>query len=121
MEFVAGWALGERPAVTQVSRDAVSVFSDGATHVLPFHRPSAAAEETATSDRIAAPMPGAIGKLTVAAGTRVAAGAPLVVLEAMKMEHTLRAPRDGTIAEILVREGDQVEDGAVLVTLQEEA
>ncbi|NDW05498.1 acetyl/propionyl/methylcrotonyl-CoA carboxylase subunit alpha [Jiella pacifica] len=104
-----------------VSRDAVSVFSDGATHVLPLHRPSDAAEETATSDRIVAPMPGAIGRLTIAAGARVAAGAPLVVLEAMKMEHTLKAPRDGTIAEILVREGDQVEDGAVLVTLEEES
>ncbi|ORE86656.1 methylcrotonoyl-CoA carboxylase subunit alpha [Aurantimonas sp. 22II-16-19i] len=104
-----------------VSRDAVSVFSDGATHVLPFYRPSAAAEETATSDRVVAPMPGTIGKLTLAAGARVAAGAPLVVLEAMKMEHTLKAPRDGTIAEILVCEGDQVEDGAVLVTLEEEA
>ena len=104
-----------------VSRDAVSVFSDGATHVLPLYRPSAAAEETATSDRIVAPMPGTIGKVTVVAGERVAAGAPLVVLEAMKMEHTLKAPRDGTIAEILVCEGDQVEDGAVMVTLEEEA
>ncbi len=103
-----------------VSRDAVTVFSDGASHILPLYRPSAAAEETVTSDRIVAPMPGAIGRLTVAAGARVVAGAPLVVLEAMKMEHTLKAPRDGTIAEILVREGDQVEDGAVLVTLEEE-
>ncbi|MCQ0986911.1 acetyl-CoA carboxylase biotin carboxylase subunit [Jiella marina] len=104
-----------------LSDDAVTVFSDGAAHILPLYRPSAAAETAPSVDRIVAPMPGTISKLAVEAGARVTTGAPLVVLEAMKMEHTLKAPRDGTIAELLVALGDQVEDGAVLVTFGEEA
>jgi len=104
-----------------LSDDAVTVFSDGAAHILPLYRPSAVAETAPSADRIVAPMPGTISKLAVEPGARVTTGAPLVVLEAMKMEHTLKAPRDGTIAELLVALGDQVEDGAVLVTFGEEA
>ena len=50
-----------------------------------------------------------------------ARGAPLIVLEAMKMEHTLTAPRDGVVAEVLVKVGDQVADGMVLLALESEA
>ncbi len=46
---------------------------------------------------------------------------PLVILEAMKMEHTLKAPRNGVIGEVLVAEGEQVTDGTVLLALAEEA
>jgi 3-methylcrotonyl-CoA carboxylase alpha subunit len=50
----------------------------------------------------------------------VAKGQPLLILEAMKMEHTIAAPHDGTIAEIAT-EGAQVSDGTVLVRFAEEA
>ena len=46
---------------------------------------------------------------------------PLIILEAMKMEHTLKAPRDGVIGEVMVNEGEQVTDGTILLVLAEEA
>ena len=49
----------------------------------------------------------------------MAKGDPLIVLEAMKMEHTLTAPRDGKIAEVMVAAGDLVQEGAVLVRLED--
>ncbi|MBW3666055.1 MAG: ATP-grasp domain-containing protein [Actinobacteria bacterium] len=65
-----------------------------------------------------APMPGKVIRVDVEAGDEVAEGQVLVVLEAMKMEHTLRAPHDGTISEIHCSPGDQVEAGAVLVVVE---
>jgi 3-methylcrotonyl-CoA carboxylase alpha subunit len=67
---------------------------------------------------LAAPMPGRVVKLMVKAGTRVAKGQPLLILEAMKMEHTIAAPADGTVKEILYREGDQVLEGAELLRVE---
>jgi 3-methylcrotonyl-CoA carboxylase alpha subunit len=64
-----------------------------------------------------APMPGKVSRLRVAVGDVVAAGAPLVVLEAMKMEHTLTAAEAGVVAEVLVREGEQVDAGQVLAVV----
>jgi 3-methylcrotonyl-CoA carboxylase alpha subunit len=63
-------------------------------------------------------MPGLVAKLHTTLGATVTKGDPLVVLEAMKMEHILTAPRDGRIAELLVAEGDQVSDGTMLVRLE---
>jgi 3-methylcrotonyl-CoA carboxylase alpha subunit len=57
----------------------------------------------------------------VTAGAQVAAGTPLALLEAMKMEHTLTAARAGIIAEVLVGAGAQVEAGAALIRLEEGA
>ncbi len=80
-----------------------------------------AAGEDVGSDRIIAPMPGLVKKLIAKAGNAVKKGEPLLVLEAMKMEHTLNAPRDGILGEVLVVEGAQVEDGSLLIALEEEA
>lgn len=63
------------------------------------------------------PMPGAVVRIEVIQGSRVQAGTPVVVLEAMKMEHTVRAPADGVIAAISVAAGDQVESGQVLAVV----
>ena len=65
-----------------------------------------------------APMPGSVVQLRVAVGDEVEAGDVLVVLEAMKMEHTLRAPHGGTVREVGAALGDQVETGAVLVVIE---
>jgi propionyl-CoA carboxylase alpha chain len=62
-----------------------------------------------------APMPGKVVEVRVAAGERVTAGATLLILEAMKMEHHVTAPSDGLIEEILVAVGSQVETGANLL------
>jgi pyruvate carboxylase subunit A/propionyl-CoA carboxylase alpha chain len=69
---------------------------------------------------LAAPMPGAVVRILVAVGDTVEAGQPLLVLEAMKMEHTIRSPQDGTVAAINVAEGEQVQIGAVLAALAAE-
>ena len=61
-----------------------------------------------------APMPGTVIRLGAAPGDRVTAGAPLIWLEAMKMEHTVAAPADGVLVEVEVSVGQQVDVGAVL-------
>ncbi|HVQ94031.1 MAG TPA: biotin carboxylase N-terminal domain-containing protein [Mycobacteriales bacterium] len=65
-----------------------------------------------------APMPGTVLRLAVAVGDRVAAGAPLLALEAMKMEHAITAPAAGTVTALPVGTGSQVDAGAVLVVLE---
>ena len=66
-----------------------------------------------------APMPGLVLRILVKEGDVVAKGAPLLILEAMKMEHQLAAPRDGKIASINCKEGELVQPGIELVTLEQ--
>ena len=68
----------------------------------------------------AAPMPGKITVVNVADGDQVEVGDVLVVLEAMKMEHSIRAPRDGLIATVHVSIGDQVDDGTDVLEMEPE-
>jgi 3-methylcrotonyl-CoA carboxylase alpha subunit len=75
------------------------------------------AEALAGGASIKAPMPGRIARVLTAEGKQVAQGERLIVLEAMKMEHTLAAPRAASVDKVLVSEGEQVQDGKVLVTL----
>ncbi|MCX6464561.1 MAG: ATP-grasp domain-containing protein [Pseudonocardiales bacterium] len=67
---------------------------------------------------LVAPMPGGVVRVLAAVGDTVAAGTPLVVLEAMKMEHTVAAPADGELAELHVGPGDQVDTGQVLAVVR---
>ena len=71
-------------------------------------------------DRVTSPMPGTVLSVHVEAGQSVEAGAQLVVVEAMKMEHTVRAAHPGTVAEILVKAGDPVRLDQPLLVLQAE-
>jgi propionyl-CoA carboxylase alpha chain len=66
-------------------------------------------------------MPGTVVKVVVESGAEVAAGDPVLVLEAMKMQHTVTAPHDGTVAEINVEPGSQVASGEVLAVVEETA
>lgn len=66
---------------------------------------------------VAAPMPGRVVKLLVEVGDVVDAGAPIVVIEAMKMENELSAPAAGIVQKVLVTAGTTVEAGATLVEL----
>jgi 3-methylcrotonyl-CoA carboxylase alpha subunit len=75
------------------------------------------AEAFAGGASIKAPMPGKIVRVLTAEGRQVARGERLIVLEAMKMEHTLSAARAARVDKVLVSEGEQVQDGKVLVTL----
>jgi 3-methylcrotonyl-CoA carboxylase alpha subunit len=68
--------------------------------------------------RLASPMPGRIAALLVAPGARVAANQPVLVLEAMKMEHMLRAPKGGILKEFKFQLGDHVGEGVELATFE---
>lgn len=67
-----------------------------------------------------APMPGSVVQVAVEVGEQVRKGAPVVVLEAMKMEHTVHAPADGVVSAVDVEVGQQVDTGAVLAVIDEE-
>jgi biotin carboxyl carrier protein len=64
-------------------------------------------------------MPGTVLRVLAGTGDAVTAGAALVVLEAMKMEHTVAAPVDGVVAQLHVAPGDQVETRQVLAVVAE--
>ncbi len=70
-----------------------------------------------TAHQVAAPMPGKVLKVLVREGEVVASGAPLIVLEAMKMETTLYAESAATIAKVHADAGDMIDHGAVLIEL----
>src|SRR5207253_10635741 len=70
------------------------------------------------SGSLVAPMPGTVVKVLAAPGDAVAKGDPVVVIEAMKMEHTIGAPGDGTVAEILVEVGRQVDIDQVIAVIR---
>ncbi|MCE1236784.1 MAG: acetyl/propionyl/methylcrotonyl-CoA carboxylase subunit alpha [Hyphomicrobiales bacterium] len=73
------------------------------------------------ADRLTAPMPGSVVQVLVEAGATVEAGAALVVVEAMKMEHVVRAPHDGVVETIRVAVGDVVAEGYELAVMAAEA
>lgn len=115
--------FGDRSVEATVVRDGlqITLFAGGESHV--FHAEEAAGlhgEDEAGGDVLAAPMPGLVRLVQVAAGATVARGDPLVTMEAMKMELVLTAPRDGTVETVAVAAGDQVAEGAVLLRLVEE-
>ncbi|WP_375281132.1 acetyl/propionyl/methylcrotonyl-CoA carboxylase subunit alpha [Pseudooctadecabacter sp.] len=118
----SGWRVtseGQTFAAHVVRYDnTLAVFRDGRCDV--FAVPDPLAQDTAEaggSDAVTAPMPGVVSQVIAAAGDMVAKGDPLLILEAMKMEHTLRAPRDGTVAEVMCATGDQVSDGIILLQM----
>lgn len=99
--------------------DQLYLFGDDGQHRFTLHDPVGESEQaSADAGSLLAPMPGKIVATLVAAGTQVKRGTPLVVLEAMKMEHTLQAPVDGTVKGYRAKAGDQVGDGAVLVDFE---
>ena len=73
--------------------------------------------DAVASGSLLAPMPGTVVAVKVEAGAEVAAGDVVLVLEAMKMQHTVTAPHDGTVAEINVEPGSQVASGEVLAVV----
>jgi 3-methylcrotonyl-CoA carboxylase alpha subunit len=99
-------------------QDIFHVFHAGHHWQILWRDPIAhAGEGEADEGRLTAPMPGKIIALLVNAGERVVKGTPLLIMEAMKMEHTINAPGDGTVSELLYAVGDQVDEGAQLLSL----
>ncbi len=110
--------IGQTLHRARVVRDGSELYLFGTDGVQRFtlHDPVSEADQgVADAGSLVAPMPGRIVATLLAPGTKVTRGTPLLVLEAMKMEHTLQAPADGTVQGYRVKAGDQVSDGAVLV------
>jgi 3-methylcrotonyl-CoA carboxylase alpha subunit len=100
----------------------LTVILAGRNHPLVQEDPLAPPQtETAGSDRVTAPVPGRVARVMVQPGDAVAKNAPLVVIEAMKMELTLYAPLDGIVAQVRHAVDDMVEEGTELVTFAAEA
>ena len=109
-----------RTTTWHLATDGDTVWVGGAGAAWPLHEQprSLRAEDAHAHDGdISSPMPGSVIAVHAEAGTPVTKGQPLVVVEAMKMEHTLTAPLDGTVGEVLVRVGQQVKVDELLVTV----
>jgi 3-methylcrotonyl-CoA carboxylase alpha subunit len=97
----------------------ITVLLMGAAHEFTCaDRLAGAAEGEAHAGSLASPMPGRIVDVRVRAGDRVERGAALVVIEAMKMEHTIVAPAAGRIGAVHFQAGDMVDEGVELLVLQ---
>jgi len=122
-----GSRLHEYRATIGDARATGRVFIDGDTfhvfclgHALAFEWQNLlahAADAEHGEGRLTAPMPGKVIAVLVEPGAVVEKGTPLIVMEAMKMEHTIGAPAAGTVSEVLYAVGDQVADGAQLLVL----
>lgn len=108
------------PVLTLLSPRRFAVTVAGESFLLTVPDYEAEAEAIAGGNAIKAPMPGKIIAIPVRDGDTVSRGQTVLVMEAMKMEHSLAAPRDGVIAALLAAVGDQVGDGAVLAHLVDE-
>ena len=105
-------------SVTEKSAARRIVFLNGSTWPLERHDPLHLVEAGGRSGGgggLTAPMPGKIVALLAPVGQPLERGAPLLILEAMKMEHTITAPQAGTVNGFRYAVGDQVADGAELV------
>ena len=108
---------GTRIKATVIRNGAVlTVLDGGKSHELMIHCPHAAAEQgEAVAGRLSAPMPGKIVAIMVASGVRVERGTPLLIMEAMKMEHTINAPCNGSVAAFHYPVGAVVNEGSELL------
>ena len=119
-----GWMLdtGTQRITARVVRAGEDrrVFARGLRRRLRYLDPLAhAGEEAERAGHLAAPMSGTVVAVPVAVGDRVERGAALVVLEAMKMEHTIVAPAAGIVSAVNFAVGDRVPEGADLVDLED--
>ncbi|TWP33954.1 biotin carboxylase N-terminal domain-containing protein [Leekyejoonella antrihumi] len=107
----------QRLTVTRYGTELVVVdTADGAVALRPVPRfvdPS----QAVAAGSLVAPMPGSVTRIAVEEGQQVEAGAPLLWLEAMKMEHVVRAVEAGVVEQIAVSVGQQVEPGTVLAVV----
>jgi biotin carboxyl carrier protein len=105
-----------------LTESGIAVTQGNRTYVLSwgFGEHTRAASETRKTHVLTAPMPSLVLKVLVKAGQKVRAHQPLVVLEAMKMEHSIEAPHDGTVKVVHCKEGGRVRDGELLVEMQQD-
>ena len=109
---------GEQVSGAHTGDGRVVVFEEGDAFEFSPRLRGGPGAGPASDGALRAPMPGKIVAVPAKPGDTVAKGQPVVVLEAMKMEHALVAPFDGVVGEIAVSVGDQVTDGTVLATVE---
>jgi 3-methylcrotonyl-CoA carboxylase alpha subunit len=97
----------------------VSFAFDGETYIADVADKGARTKARHRDHSTSAPMPGAVLKILVAPGDVVTKGSPLLILEAMKMEHQIVAPRDGQVRAVNCVEGELVQPGVELVEVVE--
>ncbi len=135
---VNGAPAGDAVRIRKAASDRVDLEIDGTRRVYRVHRVGPQTyvdasdgssaltevprfgdpEKQAAAGSLLAPMPGLVRRVLVEAGTTVAAGQPLLVLEAMKMEQTVAAPAAGVVAELRAKAGEQVAAGQVLAVVE---
>jgi 3-methylcrotonyl-CoA carboxylase alpha subunit len=93
----------------------LAVHEDGRTLFTRLDPLTYEQSEDVSDFRLSAPMPGNVIRVLVKAGDEVSSGQPLLVLEAMKMEHTIVAPANGIVEEVFFQPGDLVQNEAKLV------
>jgi 3-methylcrotonyl-CoA carboxylase alpha subunit len=113
--------LGGRHSRATVVRNAggLTIFAAGASYRLEFER-AAVAEEEDPAGRLVSPLPGSVIQVLVGSGEAVIKGQALMIIEAMKMEHTISAPKRGTVKQIYFSKGEQVAEGAQLLEFEPE-
>jgi len=113
--------LGGRHSRATVVRGAggLTIFAAGASYRLEFEK-VAVAEEEDPSGRLVSPLPGSVIQVLVGSGEAVMKGQALMIIEAMKMEHTISAPKRGTVRQIYFSKGEQVAEGAQLLEFEPE-
>jgi len=99
------------------SATTITVFASGTSHRLELKQFELVADEEAGGSLVA-PMPGNIVAVLVSDGEPVQKNQPLLVLEAMKMEHTIVAPAAGVVEQVLFAKGDQVKEGEQLLRFE---
>lgn len=115
-------ARSGREADVTVNGTRYRVEQDTASSEVPAAGPShtlssAKRRPRASSGELRAPMAGLVLRLQISAGQELAAGDPVLVLDAMKMENSIRSPHAGVVAELAVREGETVLTGALLAKI----
>jgi 3-methylcrotonyl-CoA carboxylase alpha subunit len=113
-------SIGNRQLHADVVRDGndLDVFFAGQhLRVRCEDRDQPGAPEDVVSGRLVAPMPGRVISVLVDRNSNVHKGQALMVIEAMKMEHTIHAPADGTVTAVSFGEGDVVEEGVELLAI----
>ncbi|MCZ4298331.1 biotin carboxylase N-terminal domain-containing protein [Henriciella marina] len=111
-------AMDIMPAIS-ITDHSFAVAVDGDTVLVDIPDYEAEAEAIAGGDKVSAPMPGKVIDLRVQPGDEVTKDQTLAVMEAMKMEHSLKAPRDGVVKAVGASVGEQVAEGVMLVELEE--
>ena len=116
---IRGW-FGDRYLEGRVIKTGhtLDVFLGGVHYVLTLDDLSVDEIDVDHGGSLASPMPGKVIALIATPGEKVPKGAPLLILEAMKMEHTIAAPSNGVVKIFHFAVGDQVEEGVELLEFE---